>query len=110
MPKHSGLEYCVEAEDQYCMYKAQSLKQIEPLAPATLKTCHIKSPKIKDLKTLRHSVYIRLNIKLIPSFVSFDKMVSTGSCNAWAEQHALYTSFLLKPANKESNVQKLKSS
>ena len=67
VPKHSGLEHCVEAEDQYCMYKQQTLQQIEPLAPATLKTCHIKSPKVKDAKVIR-PVHVLLS-RIYPDFI-----------------------------------------
>ena len=51
VPNHSGLEHCVEPDEYYCMYTDEAINLITPIAPATLKSCHIKSPKIKDAKT-----------------------------------------------------------
>ena len=47
------LEDCIESADYYCMYSDQTVNLITPLAPATLKSCSIKTPKIKDAKTQR---------------------------------------------------------
>ena len=88
LPKHSGLEYCVEAEDQYCMYKEQTLKQIEPLAPATLKTCHIKSPKIKDAKTLRGEDEYE-------EFSDFVLFIEMGSNREFSQEYLIYDTLSL---------------
>ena len=88
MSKHSGLEYCVEAADQYCMYKKQTLEQIEPLAPATLKTCHIKSPKIKDAKTLRGEDEYE-------EFSDFVLFIEMGSNREFSQEYLIYDTLSL---------------
>ena len=47
--EHS-LENCEMAEDYYCMYTDQVVDIVTPLAPESLKSCKVKSPKIKEIK------------------------------------------------------------
>ena len=53
---------------------------------------------------------IYLDSKLLAPVVCFADQVQTSFWAILAEQHALYTRFLPRPARKESNVPKLKSS
>ena len=48
-----SLENCNDTDDYFCMYSSDAQNKINLLAPATLKSCHIKSPKIKNVKTQR---------------------------------------------------------
>ena len=53
------LEYCKNSKDYYCMYEV-ALQEIVPLAPETLKSCVMKSPKIFDIKNPNHN---RVNLE-----------------------------------------------
>ena len=53
------IEYCKNSKDYYCMYEV-ALQEIAPLAPETLKSCEVKSPKIFDIKNPNHN---RINLE-----------------------------------------------
>ena len=54
-----GMENCKNSKDYYCMYEV-ALQEIAPLAPETLKSCEVKSPKIFDIKNPNHN---RINLE-----------------------------------------------
>ena len=56
------------------------------------------------------TVYILGHLKLLPLVVCFAELVYISLWAIWAEQHAPYPLFLSRPARKESNEPRLKSS
>ena len=83
------LEDCINSADYYCMYSNAVVSQITPLAPATLKSCLIKTPKVKDAKTQREEFEKKNNIS------DFYLMIEMGSNREIHIEYLIYDTLSL---------------
>ena len=84
-----NLENCIDTADYFCMHSSEVQKKITPLAPSTLKSCHMKSPKIKEALTQR-------DVSTIDPYESdFSVIIEMGSNREYNREYLIYDTLSL---------------
>ena len=84
-----NLENCIDRADYFCMYSSEVQKKITPLAPSTLKSCHMKSPKIKEALSQR-------DVSTIDPYESdFSVIIEMGSNREYNREYLIYDTLSL---------------